>query len=89
MINNLAIGLALGLVVIGVIGMFFGGVRNVINGTAELKKTTIMLVPVAIFGIAYAVLGTVQQAGVATMVIMIAAMAFGIMFTGTRGTFKF
>lgn len=89
MINNLAIGLALGLVVLGVIGMFFGGVRNVVNGTAELKKTTIMLVPVAIFGIAYAVLGTVDQAGVATMVLMIGAMALGIMFTGTRGTFKF
>ncbi len=89
MINNLAIGLALGLVVLGVIGMFFGGIRNVVNGTAELKKTTIMLVPVAIFGIAYAVLGTFDQAGVATMVLMIGAMALGIMFTGTRGTFKF
>lgn len=89
MINNLAIGLALGLVVIGVIGMFFGGIRNVVNGTAELKKTSIMLVPVAIFGITYAVMGTFEQAGVATMLIMIGAMALGIVFTGTRGTFKF
>lgn len=88
MINNLAIGLALGLIVIGVIGMIFGGIRNVVSGNSELKKTSIMLIPLIVFGISYAVFGTFNQAGVATMIFMIGAMALGIVLTGTRGTFK-
>jgi hypothetical protein len=89
MINNLAIGLALGLILIGVIGIAISGIRNVANGKSEIKKVGIMLVPVAIFGISYAILGTFNEAGVATMIFMMLIMVLGIMVTGTRGTFKF
>jgi len=88
MIDNLAIGLTLALIGIGVVGILFSGVRNVMNGNSELKKVSIMLIPVAIFGISYVILGSIAQAGVATMVFMIGVMILGILVTGTRGTFK-
>jgi hypothetical protein len=89
MINNLAIGLALGLIVIGLIAISIAGIRNVINGKSEVKRVSIMLVPVAVFGISYATLGTYQEAGMATMLFMMGVMVLGILVTGTRGTFKF
>lgn len=88
MINSLAIGLALGLIGIGIVAIAIAGIRNIANGKSELKKVSVMLVPVVIFGISYAALGTLNQAGVATMIFMLGAMALGIVFTGTRGTFK-
>lgn len=88
MIDNLAIGLTLALIGIGVLGILFSGVRNVINGKSEFKKVSIMLIPVAIFAVSFATLGSAAQAGVATMVFMIGAMVLGILITGTRGTFK-
>lgn len=89
MINNLAIGLALGLIVIGVIGIFVSGIRNVINGKSDFKKLAIMGVPVVVFGVSFALTGTFQQAGVATMMFMIAIMILSILVTGTRGTLNF
>lgn len=89
MINSLAIGLALGLIGIGVAAILISGIRNIVNGKSEFKKISVMLIPVIIFGISYAALGTWNQAGVATMVFMIGAMALAILVTGTRGTFKF
>ena len=88
MFDNLAIGLTLALIGIGVLGILFSGVRNIINGKSEFKKVSIMLIPVAIFAVSFATLGSAAQAGVATMVFMIGAMVLGILVTGTRGTFK-
>lgn len=88
MANSIAVGIALGLIVIGVIGIFFSGIRNVINGKSEFKRVAVMLVPVAIFAVSYALLGTIDQAGVATMSLMVVLMLVSIVVTGTRGTFK-
>lgn len=88
MIDNLAIMLVLGLIGVGVIGILFSGIKNVINGKSDLKRVAIMGVPVVIFGISYAVLGTANQAGVATMLFLLGLMIIGIVLTGTRGTFK-
>lgn len=89
MINSLAIGLALGLIVIGVLGIVFSGIRNVANGKSEIKKVGVMLIPVIVFGVSYATMGTLNEAGVFTMILMVIAMVLGIIVTGTRGTFKF
>ncbi len=89
MIDNIAIGFALALMGIGVIGIAISGVRNVINGKSEFKKVIVMIVPVVIFAIFYGILGTFSEAGVATMVVMMSFMALAIVLTGTRGTFKF
>jgi hypothetical protein len=89
MIDSLAVGLAMGLIGIGVVGIIISGIRNIINGKSEFKRITVMLVPVAIFIISYFTLGSFEQAGVATMVFMIIFMVISILVTGTRGTFKF
>lgn len=88
MIDNLAIGLVLGLIGIAVIGILVSGVKNIFNGKSDFKRVAIMGVPVVIFGISYAVLGTANQAGVATMLFLLGLMIIGIILTGTRGTFK-
>ena len=88
MIDNLAIMLVLGLIGIGAIGILFSGIKNVVNGKSDLKRVAIMGVPVVIFGISYATLGTANQAGVATMLFLLGLMIIGIVLTGTRGTFK-
>lgn len=89
MIDNLAIGLALGLIVIGVIAIFISGIKNLISGKSDVKRITVMVVPVIIFAASFAMLGTFSQAGVATMIFMISIMLLSILVTGTRGTFNF
>jgi hypothetical protein len=88
MVDSIAIGIVLGLIVIGVVGILVSGTRNIINGKSEFKRVAVMLVPVAIFGVSYAMFGTIEQAGVATMSIMVVIMVIAIVVTGTRGTFK-
>lgn len=89
MVDTLAVGLVLGLIAIGIVGIFVSGIRNIMNGKSEFKRVTVMLVPVVIFVVTYALAGSLEQAGVATMVVMIAFMMLSILVTGTRGTFKF
>ncbi len=89
MVENLAVGLALALMGIGVIGMAISGVRAIIDGRAQFKKVAIMALPVVVFVGAYFAMGTFDQAGMATLVLMVILMAVSILFTGTRGTFKF
>ena len=88
MVQTIAIGLALALIGIGVIGMFVGGVRNVSSGKSEFKKLGLMAVPFVVFAIAYGVTGATDRAGIATMVVMMGIMIISIVFTGMRGTFK-
>jgi len=88
MVDSIAIGIVLGLIVIGVLGILVSGTRNIINGKSEFKRVAVMLVPVAIFAASYAMLGTIDQAGVATMSLMVIIMLLAIVVTGTRGTFK-
>lgn len=89
MINNVAIGLALGLIVIGVIAILISGIKNLITGKSDFKRIAVMIVPVIIFVASFAMLGTFAQAGVATMIFMISLMLLSIFVTGTRGTFNF
>ncbi|MCG2588291.1 MAG: hypothetical protein GVY07_14490 [Bacteroidetes bacterium] len=89
MINNIAIGLAMGLIVIGVIAIFISGIKNIINGNSDFKRIAVMVVPVIIFAASFAIMGTFVQAGVATMIFMISLMLLSILVTGTRGTLNF
>ena len=41
------------------------------------------------FAASFAILGSLAQAGVATMIFMIGIMLLSILVTGTRGTFNF
>jgi hypothetical protein len=89
MISNLAIGLVLGLIGIGVFAILISGIRNIANGKSEFKKVSVMLVPVIVFAVTFATFGSFNQAGVATMLFMVGTMVVTILFSGTRGTFNF
>jgi hypothetical protein len=89
MVEVIFLGLGVGLVVIGLIAILISGVRNVILGKSDLKKVVVMLVPFLIFGATYLATGSVDQGGIATMIIMIGAMLLAIFVTGLKGTLKF
>lgn len=88
MIVTVAIGLGLGLIGLGVLGMLISGIQSMIKGKQDVKKIITMLVPFAVFGIAYSMTGTVSEAGIATMVFMMAAMILLMLLTGLRSTFN-
>ncbi len=89
MASNLVIGLAMGLIVIGVLGAIGVGIKNVVSGKSDLKRVSVMIVPLAVFGISYAVMGDFDQAGMSTLVAMMGLMILAIVISSTRGTFKF
>jgi len=88
MVDVIFLGLGMGLLIIGVIAIIVSGIRNLTLGKASVKKVVVMLVPFVIFGIAFAVTGSVDQGGIATMMVLIGAMIIAIAFTGLKGTFK-
>lgn len=88
MVTNIAIGLGLGLIGIGVILALIAGVRNVMDGRSDLKRVGMMGVPVAVFVISYFSFGNFNQAGVATLLVMMGFMILGILISSTRRTFN-
>lgn len=88
MIVTIALGLGLGLIGLGILGMLISGIQSLIKGKQDVKKIVTMVVPFAVFGIAYGIFGDVTQAGVATMIFMIAVMLLLMLLTGLRGTFN-
>ncbi|WP_372634620.1 hypothetical protein [Fodinibius sp.] len=88
MIVTIAIGLGLGLIGLGILGMLISGIQSLIKGKQDYKKILTMLVPFAFFGIAFGIFGDITQAGVATMLFMLALMILTIFLTGLRGTFN-
>lgn len=88
MIVSLALGLGLGLIALGVIGMLVSGVQSIMKGKQDIKKIVTMIVPFVVFGIAFAIAGTVTKAAIGTMLFMMAAMVLFILLTGLRGTFN-
>ena len=85
----ISVGLALGLVVLGLLTMLGAGVRSMILGNQDYKKIGMMAIPFVLFGISYAATGEFAKAGVLTATIMMAVMIAAIVLTGLRGTFKF
>lgn len=88
MVETIAIGLGLGLIVIGVLLALAAGVRNVAQGRANIKKVSVMIVPLAIFGIAYIVMETFDRAAMLTLVVMMSLMVLAIVISSTKRTFN-
>ncbi len=88
MVDVIFLGLGMGLLIIGVIAIVVSGIRNLTLGKASVKKVVVMFVPFVIFGIAFAATGSIDQGGIATMMVLIGAMVIAIAFTGLKGTFK-
>lgn len=85
----ISVGLAVGLIVLGILGILGAGIKSVINGKQDYKRIGMMVIPFIVFGISYAVFGEIPKAGVFTAVFMLGAMVITIVLTGMRGTFKF
>lgn len=88
MVTNIAIGLGLLLIGLGVIFALIAGVRNVVDGRSDLKRVGMMGVPVAVFVISYLSFGSFDQAGIATLLVMGGLMVLGILISSTRRTFN-
>lgn len=88
MITPIALGFSLAMIGVGVLAIIFSGIKNIINGKVDLKKIITVAIPFVVFGIAYGVMGTLTQAGIATMLFMIAVMALLIAVSGLRSTFN-
>jgi len=88
MVETIAIGLGLGLIVIGVLLALAAGVRNVSQGRASLKKVSVMIVPFAIFGISYLIMDSFDRAAMLTLVIMMSLMVLAIVISSTKRTFN-
>ncbi len=88
MASVIGVGIALGLIGIGILAMLVAGVKNLFTGQQDLKKILSFVVPAIVFGVSYGVTGTAADAGVATMLFLIAVMALLIVLTGMRSTFN-
>lgn len=88
-ISVIAIGITLALIGLALLASVWAGVKSVMNGKQDLKKSISILVPFAVFGGSFAVFGTAADAGIATMLFMLALMAAFVVFTGLRSTLNF
>lgn len=89
MIDSISLGLGMGVIVIGLVLALGFGVRSLMWGKSDLKRILAMGVPFIIFGIAYAITGAIDQAGMITFLTMMGLMALGIIVSSARRTFNF
>ncbi len=87
-IVSLSLGLFLLLTAIGILVVLGFGVKNLIGGRHEWSKIAVVMLPFVIFGALYAFFGDFTQAGIGTLIAMIAVMIIFIFASGLRGTFK-
>lgn len=88
-IVGIALGIFLGLSAAGILVVVGFGLKNLFSGRHEWPKIAILVLPFAIFGILFATLGDITQAGVGTLIAMILVMALLIVLSSIRTTFKF
>ena len=75
MTSVIGIGIAMGLIAIGFVAILVAGVKSLKDGKQDLKKIVSFLVPFIVFGGAYGLTGDLSDAGIATMLFLMAAMA--------------
>lgn len=88
MYSIIGLCIAGGLLVIGILAIVVSGIRGMINGKQDFKKIGMFLLPFIVYAIAYVLTQDYAEAGVATMLFMMATMALGILLTGARTTFN-
>lgn len=89
MIVSIGIWICFGLIGLGILAMIFSGIQSVMKGKQDVKKIITMIVPFIVYGITYAIIGGLAEAGIATMFVMLAFMVLAILISGTRSTFNF
>lgn len=88
MTTVVGIGIAIGLIGIGILAMIVAGIKSLTTGKQDIKRILTNLVPFAVFGVIYGIAGDVTDAAIGTMLFMIAAMILFILLTGLRSTFN-
>lgn len=88
MYTVIGIGLAIGLIGIGLVAITISGIRSITYGKQDFKKIGSFLVPFIVFGVAYAVTNSAAEAGVATMLFLMALMGLLVFVTGIRSSFN-
>jgi hypothetical protein len=89
MTTQVALMIMLAMIGISILMILIFGFKNLINGKHEVQKIITMIVPFALFGVTYAVMGEGAAAAMATMMIMIGLLALFILVSGLRSTFNF
>lgn len=88
MYSVIGLGIAAGLIGLGIIAIIVAGARSIKNGKQDFKKIITFLVPFAVYGVAFGITGSFNEAGIATMLFMMAAMLLFIVLSGFRSTFN-
>lgn len=88
MYSVVGIGIGLALIGFGILASLISGVKSIMKGKQDVKKIATFLVPFAVFGIAYGITSDFADAGIATMIFMMAAMVLAIALSGLRSTFN-
>jgi len=85
----ISIGATLGLIGLAIVISIIAGVMSLINGKQDYKKIITVLIPFIVFGITYNTIGTLADAGIATMLVMLGLMALITLLSGMKSTFNF
>lgn len=88
MYSIIGLSIAGGLLAIGIVAILISGARGMFTGQTDFKKIGMFLVPFVVYGIAYVMTNDYAEAGIATMLFMMATMALAILLTGARSTFN-
>lgn len=88
MTSVIGLGIAGLLIVLGVLAILIAGGKSLISGEQDLKKIIIFTIPLVVFGVTYGVTTNFGDAGIFTMVFMMAAMVLTIVLSGFRSTFN-
>lgn len=88
MYSIIGLGIAAGMIGLGLLAILAAGIKSIKNGNQDIKKIVTFIVPFAVAGIAFGITGNINEAGIATMIFMIVAMLILIVLTGFRSTFN-
>jgi hypothetical protein len=88
MYSVIGLGIAAGLIGLGVLAIIVAGAKSIKNGNQDLKKIVTFLVPFVVGGVAFGITGSINEAGIATMIFMMGAMLILILLTGFKSTFN-
>ena len=88
MYSVIGLGIAAGLLGLGILAIIVAGIKSIKNGNQDLKKIITFVVPFAVYGVAFGITGSFNEAGIATMIFMMGAMLILMVLSGFRSTFN-
>lgn len=85
---GISLAVLIGMLLLAILSMSLFSIRSIISGKHDMQKVVIMFVPFLIFGGTYVSMGDATEAGLVTMLVLMAAMALFIGYSGVRRSFK-